>query len=99
MIVTCVHVEVRTDFVDAFILESKKNHDQSVKEKGNLRFDVIQEIDNANKFVLYEAYESEEAAAAHKNTAHYSEWRKAVEVMMARPRHGIKYKIICPSKA
>ena len=38
--------------------------------------------------MLYEAYVSEAAANAHKQTAHYAAWRDAVAPMMARPRAG-----------
>jgi autoinducer 2-degrading protein len=46
--------------------------------------------------MLYEAYESEEASAAHKNTAHYLKWRDKVANWMAEPRKGIKYNIVAP---
>jgi autoinducer 2-degrading protein len=69
MIVTLVHVWVNEPFVEDFITATIENHKQSVKEPGNLRFDLLREAENPVKFVLYEAYESEEAAAAHKSTA------------------------------
>jgi len=47
--------------------------------------------------MLYEAYESEDAAALHKNTAHYFRWRDAVADFMDEPRKGIKYNIIEPN--
>lgn len=64
----------------------------SIAEPGNLRFDVLQSKEDPNRFLLYEAYESDEAAAAHKKTAHYLSWRDAVEPWMARPRADIPYK-------
>ena len=97
MIATCVHVEVLPEYCEAFIEECRKNHDQSVHEPDNLRFDVLQETDNACKFLLYEAYKSETAAAAHKQTPHYHTWRTNVEKMMAGQRFGIKHKILYPS--
>jgi (4S)-4-hydroxy-5-phosphonooxypentane-2,3-dione isomerase len=96
MIVTCVHVLVNPDAVDRFIEATRANHLESVKEPGNLRFDLIQQFDNPCRFMIYEAYESEEASSAHKNTIHYVEWRDTVKDIMAEPRNGIKYKIIVP---
>jgi (4S)-4-hydroxy-5-phosphonooxypentane-2,3-dione isomerase len=98
MITTCVHVEVKPEFVDEFIIACEKNHYESVKENGNLRFDVIQEHENPCKFLLYEAYFNDETAAAHKTTNHYQEWRNAVEKMMAKPRKGVKHKILFPKQ-
>jgi (4S)-4-hydroxy-5-phosphonooxypentane-2,3-dione isomerase len=43
------------------------------------------------RFVLVEVYRSTEAAAAHKDTAHYQTWRDAVAGMMAEPRTSVKY--------
>jgi (4S)-4-hydroxy-5-phosphonooxypentane-2,3-dione isomerase len=96
MIVTCVYVHVKPDVVDSFINATIANHCESVKEPGNLRFDFIQLADDPCRFMLYEAYESEEAAAAHKNTLHYLKWRDNVMDFMSEPRQGIKYKIIEP---
>jgi autoinducer 2-degrading protein len=97
MIVNCVYVHVKTEMINSFINASIVNHCASVKEPGNLRFDFIQQADDPCRFLIYEAYESDEAAAAHKNTRHYQKWRDAVKDYMAEPRQGIKYNIIEPS--
>jgi autoinducer 2-degrading protein len=96
MIVTCVYIHVKAGYQDRFIEATSANHLEAVKEKGNLRFDLIQQEDDPQSFMLYEAYESEESAAAHKRTPHYLIWREAVENMMAEPRKGVKYRIIQP---
>ena len=97
MIVTCVHVNVKPEAIDNFIKATTANHSGSIKEPGNLRFDILQMADNPCRFMIYEAYESEEAAAAHKNTTHYLNWRDAVKDWMAEPRQGVKYNIIEPA--
>lgn len=71
MTATIVYVHVLPEYTKAFISATVKNHDSSVKEKGNLRFDVLQKEDDPCEFVLYEAYDNEKAAAAHKQTPHY----------------------------
>ncbi|VFN00726.1 MAG: Quinol monooxygenase YgiN, partial [Candidatus Kentron sp. G] len=72
MIVTCVTVSVKSENIGDFIEASRKNHEGSIKEPGNMRFDVLQSKDDPSRFLLYEAYENEESAAAHKRTEHYS---------------------------
>lgn len=96
MIVTCVYVSVKPEYLESFIQETRANHKESVKEPGNLRFDLLQQPDDKTQFMIYEAYESEEEAAKHKNTAHYLKWRDAVSDMMAEPRKGVRYNIIEP---
>jgi len=96
MIVTCVHVKVKPDKIEEFIKVTKENHSFSVKEPGNLRFDLLQDAQESSSFMIYEAYESDTASAAHKNTAHYLKWRDTVADWMAEPRKGIKYNIVAP---
>ncbi|MBN1184546.1 MAG: antibiotic biosynthesis monooxygenase [Bacteroidales bacterium] len=96
MITTCVHVWVKPEYIDMFIEACRRNHEASINESGNLRFDVLQDMNDPAKFLLYEAYESEEASAAHKETPHYKVWRDRVADWMAKPREGVKHKIICP---
>ena len=97
MIVTCVHIHVKPDVINSFVDVTTTNHNESIKEPGNLRFDLVQQSDDPCRFMLYEAYESEEAAAAHKTMAHYFKWRDAVSDMMVEPRIGVKYNIIKPN--
>jgi len=96
MIVTIVNVIVKPENIDQFIEATIENHQNSIKEKGNLRFDFLQHRDDPSAFTLYEAYESDEAAAAHKKTAHYLKWRETVETWMAKPRAGIAHNVLAP---
>jgi autoinducer 2-degrading protein len=88
---------VKPDSIERFISATKANHLESVKEPGNLRFDLIQQSGDPCQFMLYEAYETEDAAAMHKTTAHYLIWRDIVKDYMAEPRQGIKYNILEPN--
>jgi (4S)-4-hydroxy-5-phosphonooxypentane-2,3-dione isomerase len=96
MQVTLVHVWVKTDKIDDFIKVSRTNHLKSIEEPGNLRFDILQDASNPSKFTFYEAYESEEAVKAHKNTSHYEVWRDTVADWMEKPREGVKHVVVCP---
>lgn len=99
MKVTCITVFVKTENIDAFIAATIENHKASSQEEGNLRFDFLQSNDNPARFFLYEAYETDSAAAEHKNTPHYKKWKAAVEPWMAKPREGIAHRVICPTEA
>ena len=96
MFVTIVHIEILPEYLDAFIRATTKNHLESVNEPGNLRFDLLRNEDHPARFVLYEAYADERAAAAHKDTAHYMKWRETVAPYMAKPREGIRYHGLLP---
>ncbi len=97
MHVTCVHVHVKPETVEAFINAIRENHEHSILESGNRRFDVLQDPSDPAHFLLYEAYASSEDAAAHKLTAHYLKWRDTVASMMAEPRQGVGYTCLFPT--
>lgn len=98
MIVIHVHAHVRPDGIDAFRDASRRNAEQSVREPGVARFDVIQQQDDPARFVLVEVYRSAEAVAAHKETAHYATWRDTVAPMMAVPRSSAKFSAVVPEE-
>jgi len=97
MHITLVHVHVKSAHIDEFIAATRLNHEASINESGNRRFDVLQSPDNPEQFVLYEAYASAEDAVKHKQTAHYLAWRDTVADWMASPRQGIVYKGLFPN--
>jgi quinol monooxygenase YgiN len=90
---------VKPDSLEAFRLATIENARQSVREPGIARFDVVQRIDDPNRFVLVEVYRDAEAPARHKETAHYAKWRDAVAPMMAEPRTSEKYTNVFPDEA
>lgn len=99
MITTLVYVTVKPEFINDFKEACRKNHHESIREKGNLRFDILQMSEDPRSFILYEAYIDEASAAAHKLTAHYAEWRNTVKDWMAEPRKGVPYLMLWPQDA
>lgn len=99
MVIVTVYVHVKADCVEKFIRATRENAENSRKEPGIARFDVIQEAENPTRFMLIEAYRNAEAPAAHKETSHYMKWRDAVESMMAEPRTNRKYVEISPDES
>ena len=87
---TLVHMRVKPEHVEAFIEACRLNHEASISEPGNLRFDLLQDPEDPTRFIFYEAYCNEHDAALHKQTIHYAAWRDAVAGMMAEPRRGEK---------
>ena len=97
MLVVHVHVHVKPKFIEPFLLATVENARNSVQEPGIARFDVVQQADDATRFVLVEVYRTPEAAAQHKETRHYQVWRDTVAEMMAEPRSSVKYSNLFPS--
>ena len=96
MFIVHVFVSVKADRVEEFIQASLENAQNSIREPGVARFDVIQQQDDKTRFVLVEVYRKPEDAGKHKETAHYAKWRDTVADMMAEPRKGVKYDNLFP---
>jgi quinol monooxygenase YgiN len=96
MIVRIIHVYVAEDSVEAFRSATIKNHSASIRESGVLRFDVLQDSEDSQHFVLYEVYRSIEATEKHKETDHYAAWKTAVEPIMAKDRERSEYTVVAP---
>lgn len=97
MFIVHVHVRVKPESIKAFKAATLANAQASVQEPGVARFDVVQQADDAAKFVLVEVYRDAAAAAAHKETKHYPVWRDAVAGMMAEPRTSVKFNNVFPA--
>jgi quinol monooxygenase YgiN len=91
MFIVHVNVHVKDESIDAFKAATLENARQSILEPGIARFDVVQQMDDASRFVLVEVYRTLGDPARHKETAHYQKWRDTVEPMMAEPRQSVKF--------
>ena len=91
-----VHARVRPESIADFRQATMENARCSVQEAGIARFDLVQQQDDATRFVLIEVFRTLEAADRHKQTAHYLKWRDVVAPMMAELRQSVKYDAIFP---
>ena len=99
MIITvAVEIHVKPEFVDQFIEASLENGRNTIREPGNLRFDVIQQLDDPTRLMLYEVWRDEAGMNAHKETPHYAKWRDTVADWMAEPRKGTRHQALFPTK-
>jgi quinol monooxygenase YgiN len=99
MFVALVFVHVRPEVIEDFKAITLENARNSVREAGIIRFDVVQQENDPTRFVLIEAYRSPEGPTAHRETAHYQNWRAQAEAMMAEPRTGLKFTPLFPAPA
>jgi autoinducer 2-degrading protein len=97
MIVRTIEIQVKPERAAEFIAATLENHRGSLSEPGVLRFDVLQSAEDPSSFLLYEVYRDEAATQAHKQTAHYEAWRKAIDPLMASPRKGRAFRALAPT--
>ncbi|HHW25503.1 MAG TPA: antibiotic biosynthesis monooxygenase [Bacillota bacterium] len=86
MIVNIVTVTVKPEMREVFEEVTRYNHENSRREPGNVRFDVLNSASDPNKYILYEVFKDEAAVEYHKTTEHYKRWAAEMERCMAAPR-------------
>ena len=91
MIVNLVMLEAKPECVEEMKEICRYNHENSIKEEGNVRFDVLQNSDEPCKFTLYEEFRDKDAIEFHKTTEHYKKWAEAMEHILAAPRYKISH--------
>ncbi len=99
MYIVHVFIHVKPEWVEPFRAAAVENARNSVQEPGIARFDVIQQSDDATRFVLVEVYRNADANARHKETAHYAKWRDTVADMLVEPRTSVKFANVFPDDA
>jgi autoinducer 2-degrading protein len=96
MHILIVHARIKPEFIDAFKEATTVNAENSAKEPGVARFDLLQQQDDPSKFVLFEVYRDASAPAKHKETAHYNAWLEKVSDMFEEPRSRAFYANVFP---
>jgi quinol monooxygenase YgiN len=79
------YVEVMPNAVGAGAALLKQYRDLSFKEDGNLRVDVLAEIERPNRFVIVEAWRDKAALDAHAQTASTQQFRDKLKAIADAP--------------
>jgi quinol monooxygenase YgiN len=86
MIVLHVTIQVKPENVAEFleVVRHDAEHSES-DERACLRFDVIQDRDDPNRFYFYEVYRDEAALAAHREAPHFKYYAEKTRPWLAAP--------------
>jgi autoinducer 2-degrading protein len=96
MVVLHVTVQVKPEHVSEFLEVVRHDAEHSEKdEPGCLRFDVIQDKDDPNRFYFYEVYQDEAALEAHRQTPHFKLYfEKSRSLLTAPPERRIGKNVV-----
>ena len=77
-IVLIVSVEIKPDRIEDFlrVIEEDAIGSREREDGGCLRFDVIRDVSDSNKFIFYEVYLNEDAIARHREMPHFQLWKE-----------------------
>jgi len=86
MVVLHVTIQVKPENVAKFLEVARYDAERSEKdEPGCLRFDVIQDRDDPNRFYFYEVYRDAAALDAHRQTPHFKLYFEKTQPWLAAP--------------
>ena len=86
MVILHVTIQVKPEHVSEFLEVVRYDAEHSEKdEPGCLRFDVIQDKDDRNRFYFYEVYRDEAALEAHRQTPHFKRYAEKVQPWLVAP--------------
>jgi autoinducer 2-degrading protein len=92
-----VSVRVKPEMREEFLAAALEDSTCSVRdEPGCVRFDVLQDNSDPNKFFFYEVYRDEAAIEAHRAAPHYARWRAAAAEVLAEPTNATRCITIYP---
>jgi len=81
-----VSVKVKPEKRDQFLEAIEDDSICSVRdEPGCLRFDVLQDQNDPDRYYFYEVYKDEDAFQAHTQTPHLARWRAAAAECLTEP--------------
>jgi quinol monooxygenase YgiN len=97
MLALVVSLRVKPDLRDQFLAAAEDDSTCSVRdEPGCLRFDVLQDNADPNRFYFYEVYQDDAAFQAHTQAPHYFRWREAAQRVLADPSDAQRCTLLFP---
>jgi autoinducer 2-degrading protein len=92
-----VQVKVKPEMREKFLAAALDDSTCSVRdEPGCVRFDVLEDQSDPNKFIFYEVYRDEAAVEAHRAAPHYARWRAAAAEVLAEPTAATRCTTVFP---
>jgi len=100
MFVQLVHIRLKPGCVEQFLDVFTVNYEGTRAEPGNYRFDVLQDPQDENHFVIYEMFESEAAVDVHRQTEHYRTTAEGLKALMSTAERQKEYfRLVMPDRA
>src|SRR5215467_10875150 len=93
MVAVVSHVDTAGTQADAPTV-LRRLAEMSRKEKGNIRFDILQNAKRPNHFTVLEAWQSQDALDAHAIAAHTREFRDSIQAVLGSPLDERWFKLV-----
>ena len=100
MFTVLVSIQVKSEYVKAFIAATIEETRASLQDPGVVQDDFLQESDDAAHFILHEVFQTRAIGLQHLEMAHFKQWQTRIKPMLVEPPHAVTYEHVFPkSKA
>ena len=82
---------IKKENVEEFMKASFELANNTRKEPGNVRYDILRANEDGTRFFFYEMYKSQEAFVEHQKSEHFCRWEATVTGWMERPFEGAPF--------
>lgn len=82
MHVQLVHIQVKPGKAEDFLEAFRVNYEGTRNEPGNVRFDVLRDPADENRFVIYEVFRTPGDLDSHRQTEHYKECVRRIDPLL-----------------
>jgi quinol monooxygenase YgiN len=87
------HIKVKPEYRDAFLEQVKELVKQSQVEEGNISYQLYENTELPNAFVMLEEWKDASAIEFHNQTTHYKEFGKVAKDFLLEPPQVVKYEV------
>ncbi len=91
MLIFQIHATLKPESVEPFKTASITLAEQTIRETGNTRFEILQNVEDPTRLVMFEAYKNKSAMGAHMQSIPFMLWKSSVEAMYAKKSLGLRY--------
>jgi autoinducer 2-degrading protein len=84
LFISAVDLDIAPAEIEKFKEALKENGAASVKEPGCRQFDILVLANNPNHIFIYEVYDNEAAAQAHRTTDHFKKYAATTASMVVK---------------
>jgi len=92
-----VYIVVKPGHERAFLQGALANRAGSIREPGNLRFEMFRNSENSCEFLFAEKYDSLESVTLHRQTPHFQAFFKVLEEVQQFPRRREPGNVVPPA--
>lgn len=93
MIINHALIKIKPEHRETFLEQVKDVIAGSQSEEGNISYNLYEDTEQVNAFVMLEEWKDQEATELHRETSHYKNFMKNVQSILSGPVSVKRYQV------